>query len=616
MYSSLAQCVNDLEKYGHLVRIDAEVDANQEIAAIQRRAFERKSPALLFTNVKNCRFPMLANAFGTKERVHFIFRHSLTQLKFLFSVKANPALALQNPWQTLKLLKTIYHAVPKRTKKAPVLTKRAKIQDLPQLISWPMDGGAFITLPLVYTEHPKKTGFINSNLGMYRIQISGNDYIANEEVGLHYHIHRGIAAHHMAALEQGQPLPVRIFVGGPPCMTLAAVMPLPENVPELYFAGALGQRRVAMTKMPDAYDLAAWADADFCLSGHILPQCKNEGPFGDHLGYYSLEHPFPVLKIDSVYHREDAIWPFTSVGRPPQEDTLFGEFIHELTHELVPQVFNGVHEVHAVDAAGVHPLLLVLGSERYSPFSPLRRPEELLTLACNVLGTTQTSLAKYCFICAQEDDKNLSTNNIPQYFKHILERTHFERDLHFLTKTTIDTLDYSGSGLNQGSKLIWAAAGKPCRELGVELPSHIPLPQGFGNVKLMAAGIIIIAGPKDHRHGQLRGTADKQIEELAQTLQTLERKDKFPLVVVVDDSDFTAESWNNFLWITFTRSDPATDIYGVKATNINKHWSCEAPLIIDARLKAFQAPPLEEDLAVVKRIEALGVKGGPLYPYI
>ncbi len=616
MYSSLSECVNDMQKHGHLVRIDTEVDANQEIAAIQRRAFLRKAPALLFTNVKNCRFPMLANAFGTKERVHFIFRHSLPQLKFLFSVKANPLHALQNPLKALKLIPTLIHALPKRTKNAPVLAKQAKIEDLPQLISWPKDGGAFITLPLVYTEDPKNNALSRSNLGMYRIQISGNDYIQNEEVGLHYQIHRGIAAHHMTALEQGKPLPVRIFVGGPPSMTMSAVMPLPENMSELHFAGALGKRRIGMTHMPDNYDLAAWADADFCISGHILPECKTEGPFGDHLGYYSLGHPFPVLKVHSVYHREDAIWPFTSVGRPPQEDAIFGEFIHELTHELVPQVFSGVHEVHAVDAAGVHPLLLTIGSERYSPFAAERRPEELITCACNVLGTTQTALAKYCIISAHEDDKSLSTSDIPNYFAHILKRTRFERDLHFITKTTIDTLDYSGSDLNQGSKLIWAAAGKPCRELGVELPSDIHLPQGFGNVKLFAAGIIIIEGPKDERGKDKRGTADACMEELAKSLQTLPNRDTFPLVLVVDDSDFTAQSWSNFLWVAFTRSDPATDIYGVNASITNKHWACEAPLILDARLKAFQAPPLEEDPSITKRIEALGVKGSELYPYI
>ncbi len=620
MYTSLAECVNDLEKTKRLVRIHTPVNAHEELAAIQRRAFLHKAPALLFTNViGGGNFPMLANLFATRERIHYIFRHTLSALEFLFKIKADPSHALKQPWKVLPLPKTLWHAIPKKVKHGPVLECTGHIDDLPKLVSWPMDGGPFITLPQVYTEHPHKPGLMASNLGMYRVQLSGNDYKTNEEVGLHYQIHRGIGEHHMAALEKGIPLPVRIFVGGPPAMTLAAVMPLPQGLSELFFAGALGGVRIPMIDakhVGDGLTTAAYAHADFCISGHILPHCKTEGPFGDHLGYYSLQHPFPVLKVASVFHRKNAIWPFTSVGRPPQEDTLFGEFIHDLTSDLIPQVFAGVHEVHAVDAAGVHPLLLSIGSERYIPYAEKRRPAELLTCACTVLGNTQTALAKYCFMAAKEDNTTLSTHNIPQYFSHMLERTDFTRDIHFITKSTIDTLDYSGSALHEGSKLIWVAAGKPCRHLATELPSHIPLPENFTQVRLFAPGILLIQGPKDTRTEKQRGTQDPTIEHLALALQELQGKETFPLVVVVDDSSFTAANWNNFLWITFTRSDPATDIYGVRAHTHSKHWLCEAPLIIDARLKAFQAPPLEESPAITQRVEALGAKGGPLYGYI
>ncbi len=623
-YASLAECVADLEKHGRLVRIDTPLDAHQEIAAIQRRAFLHKAPALLFTRVKNCAFPMLANLFGTRERIHFLFRHTLPALEFLFKVKADPRKILRAPWKALSLPRVLYHALQRKllcTNRAnTVFACQARIEDLPQLVSWPQDGGAFVTLPLVYSEHPHAPSAFSSNLGMYRVQLSGNDYALNKEVGLHYQMHRGIAEHHMAALQEGKPLEVHIFVGGAPAMTLAAVMPLPDNMSELLFAGALGGRRIVMSVPPHANAaqgaLPAWEGADFCICGTLMPQCKPEGPFGDHLGYYSLTHDFPALKVEQVYHRKDAIWPFTSVGRPPQEDTMFGEFIHELTGPLVPQVFRGVHEVHAVDAAGVHPLLLAIGSERYTPFAQERRPQELLTCACNVLGTTQTALAKYCFMAAREDDKELTTHDIAHYFKHMLERTHFQRDLHFLTKATIDTLDYSGSALNEGSKLIWTAAGKPCRTLGLELPSHIPLPHDFSEACFFAPGILLLKGPPDTRTHEQRGNTDARLEKLALALQDFAQREHFPLVVVVDDVAFTRDSWNNFLWVTFTRSDPATDIYGAFATVRSKHWACEAPLIIDARLKAFQAPPLEEDPSVVRRIEALGKRGGPLHGYI
>src|SRR5690606_30406744 len=277
------------------------------------------------------------------------------------------------------------------------------IDALPRIRSWPEDGGPFITLPQVYTEDPDRPGIFRSNLGMYRIQLAGNQYGANE-IGLHYQIHRGIGAHHAAALRRGEPLRVSIFIGGPPSHTLAAVMPLPESISELLFAGMLAGRRFRY-KRHDGYLVSS--DADFVITGTVDPrETRPEGPFGDHLGYYSLVHDFPFLRVEKVWHRRDAIWPFTVVGRPPQEDTSFGKLIHEITAPVVPKEIPGVHALHAVDAAGVHPLLLAIGSERYVPWGE-RIPQELLTIANAILGFGQCSLAKYLLIAAREDDANL-----------------------------------------------------------------------------------------------------------------------------------------------------------------------------------------------------------------
>ena len=431
-YRNLQECVADLEKVGQLRRIDVPVDPYLELAHIQRRAFRSKSPALLFTRVKGCSFPMLANLFGTTERLHFIFRDSLAGVEAVLAAKADPAAALKHPLRSLRALPALPHMLPRRTSKAPVLENRCALSALPRLVGWPMDGGPFITLPLVYSEDPARPGPDASNLGMYRVQLAGNDYAA-DEVGLHYQIHRGIGVHHAEALKRGQSLPVNIFVGGPPAFTVAAVMPLPEGLSELRFAGLLGGCRAAMhysRRLP----LPVLAEADFCISGHILPHLKPEGPFGDHVGYYSLKHDFPVLQVEAVHHRTGAIWPYTAVGRPPQEDTVFGDFIHELTGALVPQIFQGVREVHAVDAAGVHPLLLALGSERYTPYEAQRRPRELLTAALHMLGTTQTALAKYVLVAAHEDAPGLRARDVVAFFRHLLERTDFERDLHFITR--------------------------------------------------------------------------------------------------------------------------------------------------------------------------------------
>jgi 4-hydroxy-3-polyprenylbenzoate decarboxylase len=464
----------------------------------------------------------------------------------------------------------------------------------------------------VYSESPLKPGFRQSNLGMYRVQISGGSYHPEEEAGLHYQIHRGLGVHHAQALEQGLPLKVNIFVGGPPCLTVAAVMPLPEGLPELSFAGLLGGRRIAMVCPPGQLPMPA--EADFCLAGTLIPdKLLPEGPFGDHLGYYSLAHDFPVLRVERVYHRPDAVWPFTTVGRPPQEDTTFGALIHEMTGSLIPSVLPGVQAVHAVDAAGVHPLLLAVGSERYVPYAPERRPQELLTQANALLGQGQLSLAKYLLIVAREDAPELKVDDLPAYLRHLLERIDWRRDLHFQTQTTIDTLDYSGSGFNEGSKVVVAAAGPKRRELPREVPGSLRLPPGFSAPKVVLPGILAVQGPPCTRAG---GESDPGMEAFCDFFRENDPINGFPLVVVVDDSDFTARTLNNFLWVTFTRSDPAGDLYGIGAATLRKHWGCSGALVVDARRKPHHAPPLEDDPEVEKRVDALGAPGGPLHGII
>lgn len=612
-YKNTRECLDALEARGELVRIDASVDANIEIGAIQRRVFQAGGPALLFTNVKGCRFPMAANIFGTKDRMHFLFRDTIELVARLMKLKLSPMEALKRPWKYLGAPKTAWHTMPKNVTWGPVLQNETTVSQLPQLVSWPMDGGGYVTLPQVYSESPEAPGYAASNIGMYRVQLSGNDFVPDKEVGLHYQIHRGIGHHHAQAINKNIPLRVNIFVGGPPAMTLAAVMPLPEGLAEIFFAGAMAGHRIPMVSREGALPIPA--QADFCISGTIVKDAqKPEGPFGDHLGYYSLAHDFPVLKVDKVYHRDDAIWPFTTVGRPPQEDTMFGEFIHELTSELVPSVFSGVHEVHAVDAAGVHPLLLAVGSERYVPYAEERQPQELLTNGMSLLGNTQTSLSKYVFIAAKEDMRSgASCHDIPGFFRHMLERADLTRDLHFITRTTIDTLDYSGISLNQGSKLVFAAAGKPKRKLSTEMPSGMDLPRGFRDPQIFAPGILVIKGPK---HQKKRDHQDPALERLGTILKKAKGIEGFPMIVVADDADFTAQNWDNFLWVTFTRSDPATDMYGVDAFTHAKHWGAETAIIIDARLKTYHAPPLEPDPEVEKRVDALGAPGGPLHGII
>jgi 4-hydroxy-3-polyprenylbenzoate decarboxylase len=614
-YRTLSACLHDLESTGQLLRIEQEIDPHLEAAEIQRRVFQAGGPAIYFARVKGCAFPMASNLFGTMDRVRFIFRDTLETVKRLVALKVEPGLALKQPLGCAGLLATLWHMRPKYVSRGAVLAEQITIDRLPPLQCWPDDGGPFITLPQVYTEDPDRPGWQRSNLGMYRVQLSGGQYQTNAEVGLHYQIHRGIGVHHAAAVRRGEPLRVNVFVGGAPAMSVAAVMPLPEGLSELSFAGALAGHRIPLV----AHDgqLPVYAEADFCISGTVDPsRTLPEGPFGDHLGYYSLVHEFPVLKVDRVWHRQGAVWPFTVVGRPPQEDTLFGELIHELTGPAIPSVIPGLHAVHAVDAAGVHPLLLAIGSERYTPYAEHRQPQELLTMANAILGQGQLSLAKYLWIAAREDDPALDIHDIAAFLVHMLSRADWTRDLHFQTRTTMDTLDYSGGAINEGSKLVIAAAGPPIRTLPTKI-GEWSLPEGFGHPHVCLPGVLAIEGPRysGSSSGTLPGGSggvNTAVEWLCSELSPSHPINRFPLVVVTDDVEFAARSLNNFLWVTFTRSNPAADVQGIGAFIEQKHWGCRGSLVIDARGKPHHAPPLIEDAEVTRRVDALAARGGPL----
>lgn len=607
-YSSLRDCVNDLEKHGHLIRIKEEVDPYLEMAAIHMRVYDAKGPALFFENIKGTEFPAVSNLFGTLERSKFMFRDTLDHIKKLVDVKMDPTAVLKNPFQYIGSSAVALGALPwKKKSGAPILHGKTAISKLPAIVNWPMDGGPFVTMPQVYTEDITNPGVMKANLGMYRIQLSGNEYELDKEIGLHYQLHRGIGVHQQKANELGKPLKVSIFVGGPPSHPLSAVMPLPEGLSEMIFAGALGNRRFRYFYDEEGFCISA--DADFVITGTVYPNDnKPEGPFGDHIGYYSLVHPFPLMKVHNVYHKKDPIWSFTVVGRPPQEDTSFGALIHEITGSAIPQEINGLKAVHAVDPAGVHPLLFAIGRESYTPYQKVDRPQEILTIANQILGKNQLSLAKYLFIAATEDNPDLDIYNIEKFFTHILERIDWTRDLHFQTNTTIDTLDYTGDGLNAGSKVVFAAAGDKKVELARELPAGLDLPRPFNKAKLALPGILVVQGSSFVSY-------DNEQKVLAEWTEAAKdvNFDGIKMIVLVEDVEFAAANENNFVWETFTKSNPAFDIYGIRSFTRFKHWGCEGPVIIDARRKPHHAPDLIKDEAVECRIDRLFEKGGSLY---
>lgn len=602
-YRSTRQLVEDLRASGQLIEVDQPVDPGCELAEIHRRVSARGGPALLFSNVTGCAFPVATNLLGTLDRARWIFRDTFESLQLAIRWKVHPEDIMAKPWQLWRAPFIGLRMLAKRVRSGAVMQASCRLSQLPQVVCWPDDGGPFVTLPQVLSQAPDDQRLSAINLGMYRIQMAGNDYLPDQECGLHYQLHRGIGVHHSRAIELGQPFHVNVTVGGTPAMTVAAVMPLPEGMSELGFAGALAGGRIPVICGTDHAPI--YADADFLIQGTVDPtRLKPEGPFGDHLGYYARQHDFPLLKITAVKHRRDAVWPMTVVGRPPQEDTIFGELIHELTGPVIPTVLPGVKAVHAVDAAGVHPLLLAIGSERYTPYAKPGRPQELLTQASAILGQGQLSLAKYLWI-TEDHDRGLDIHDVRAFFLHMLERVDWTRDLHFQTRTTMDTLDYSGDGLNSGSKLVVAASGPVRRELPTELPDMLGLPPHWHNPRVAMPGVLCIQSE--------RATAPEPVnhrlwQRACDLIDPRGPINRWPLVVLVDDSEFASRTINNFVWVTFTRSNPAVDVYGIGATTLDKHFAVSGSLVIDARVKPHHAPPLIEDPATSAKVDALARK--------
>ncbi len=587
MYRNLRQALQDLEKAGMLKRIHEEVDPYLQMAEIARQAYDNHGPALLFEKVKGSKFQAVANIFGAQERLDFLFRDTLKSTQTAVQFKSNPVDFFKRPSiaSLFRAAKAGLNSLPRKSGSIKDF-EECTLADLPQIVSWPDDGGAFITLPQVATRPSEDASIMTTNLGMYRVQISGNEYRTGEkgeyiECGLHYQIKRDIARHHQKAIEEGRPLKVSIFIGGSPAHTIAAVMPMPENLSELLFAGMLSGRPFRYF-IHDGYLVSS--DAEFCILGEMAPDLKPEGPFGDHVGYYSGKHPFPYLKVKKVLCKKNAIYPFTAVGRPPKEDTLFGNFIHQITKPMVPASLPGVHAVHAVDAAGVHPLCFALGSERFRPYATPaeREPMELLKTANALLGFNQVSLTKYLFMAAKEDNPDLDVNDEVKFLGHILERVDFSRDLHLQTATTTDTLDYTGTALNHGSKIVIAAAGPKRRDLRNDTSDleTLSFPAGVTGAMVIMPGVIAM---------KTASQDESVIDEIRNVLQQWKFKENYPWVTLADELPGELNISNgilsDFLWLTFTRSDPAMDMYGCNERFINRHWAIDAPVIVDARIK-------------------------------
>ena len=565
MHANLRSFLDLLRREKNLVTIDTEVDPYLELAEVHRRVIERGGPAILFNRVKGSRYPVVTNLFGTAKRIELAFGPKPEKfVKELVSV----AEALLPPnraelWKHRSLVRDCFKLGTRTMSRGPVtevIDRPGHLDELPVLTTWQKDGGPFITLPLVYTENPitKK-----HNLGIYRMQVYDG-----QSAGLHWQIQKGGGFHYHAAEEMNQPLPVTVFLGGPPALIISAIAPLPEDVPELILASLLGGEKLRMAKSPaGAHRLVA--ESEFALIGHAQPhERRAEGPFGDHYGYYSLQHDYPVFHCEAIAHRRDAIYPATVVGKPRQEDFFIGDYLQTLLAPLFPLVMPSVRDLWSYGETGFHSLAAAVVRERY--------PREALVAGFRILGEGQLALTKFLILT----DTPVDLHDFPRVLEHVLARVRWETDFFIFANTSMDTLDYTSGRVNEGSKAILMGLGDAIRDLPKEFRDE--LPRGITRAESFCGGCLVVEG------APYLDEPD-QAERLAREKVFAE----WPLVILHDDAG-VARSAIDFLWSTWTRFEPAGDIYAAETNVVRHHLAYRGPMVIDARKK----PSLPAELIV------------------
>ncbi|MFN7963098.1 MAG: UbiD family decarboxylase [Thermoanaerobaculia bacterium] len=574
-FEDLRAFLRQLERDGDLAVIEAEVDPRLEAPEIHRRVIAAGGPALLFRRPKGGELPLATNLFGTARRAELAFGRRPFQL-IRRLVELAQTLLPPTPaklWGARDLAGSLLRVGLKKVPGGPVtelVTTEPRLDRLPVLTTWPQDGGPFITLPLVYTEHPDGHGH---NLGMYRLQVHGP-----RTTGMHWQIGKGGGYHYQAAEKRGQALPVTVFLGGPPALILSAIAPLPENVPELMLASLLAGQKLARCPGPGAHPLLA--SAELALIGSVAPALRRpEGPFGDHYGYYSLEHDYPVFEVSHLARRRDAIYPATVVGKPRQEDFFIGDLLQELLSPLFPLVMPGVKALWSYGETGYHSLAGAVVAERYH--------REAMASAFRILGEGQLSLTKFLLVT----DQPVDLKDFRATLEHLLARTRPETDLYVFGNLSMDTLDYTGPRVNEGSKGVWLGLGEPIRELPREFAPPVPPPNEVSEVRVFCAGCLVLGAPpyREDPQAPARLAAHPAFAG-------------WPLLVLTDEPRRAAASAMNFLWTTFTRFEPAADLHAAASRVVRNQISYQAPIAIDARLKPGFPEELHCDPETARRV--------------
>ena len=554
-HENLDSFIATLKSENEIDTVTAAVDPHLEIAEIHRKTVENRGKALLFTNVKGSSFPVTTNLFGSEKRMELAFpdrpEKLIQDIVHLLTGSLPPS--IQTLWKKRTTLLRLISLGTKKGVHGPITEcsmQPCDLHKLPLLTCWIDDGGPFITLPLVYTEGVQ--GRKKNNLGMYRIQ-----RFESRLAGLHFQIAKGGGFHYFEAEQKNQPLPVSIFLGGPPALMLAAIAPLPENVSELLFASLLLGSKIETVQRIHPHSMIA--QCEFAIQGYAKPHERRlEGPFGDHYGYYGMAHEFPTLHIESIYHRKRAIYPATVVGKPIQEDYYIGNYLQKLLHPLIPMVMPSVVALWSYPESGFHPLAAAQIKERYE--------KEALTTAFRILGEGQLALTKFLLLT----DEAVDLTDCKAVLETVLSKCSFDDGFYLFTNTSNDTLDYTGPRLNKGSKAVLLGVGPEKRKL----PEHLSAmpPQPIANAVVFCKGVLVIDGDFD------------AYDITCATTHELFRN--WPLIILVDNARQATSSSLEFLWTVFTRFEPQSDIYPRKTSVFRHHTGYEFPLLIDARMKS------------------------------
>ena len=571
-FDDLQQFVQHLEEKGQLKRVRAEVDPELEVTEITQRVIREEGPALLFENPKGSSTPLLMNLFGTMNRVKSALGRDPGEIgqELIRSARNfNPA-SLKSIWQARGLLWRGLSARPRKVRSAVCqeVTESPDLLRLPVLKCWPGDAGRFITYGMVLTQHP---GTQRRNLGLYRLQVFGRD-----ATGMHWQSMKGGRGHYWYAEQAGHDLEVAVVIGADPILMMAGVLPLPEEVDEISFAGFLRGKPVPMIPAK-TINMLVPANAEFILEG-VVPagQRRMEGPFGDHFGHYSEAAEFPVFQVRKVTRRRNAIYAATVVGKPPQEDKFLGIAVGQMIGPLIKLINPNIADMCAYAGAGFHNFLTVSLSERH--------PKEVLKTAMSLLGTGQLSLTKVVVLLRD----NVNPSDFRAVLREIWQRFDPEHHLLLLPFAPLDTLDFTSFKMHVGSKVIIDATGevfdKASQPRDVDPRQFDPRVEKY---RLLEGGFLVVVVQSNAR------------DVLAKLVQA-------PLdarFVIAVSGDVRLEDDENLQWGIFTRFDPARDMVFTEQTFVGARPVYRGIVGIDATWKQGYPEPLVMDASIEKLVD-------------